>query len=416
MAAATERPAILALADGAIFRGQSVGYPATAVGEAVFNTAMTGYQEILTDPSYHRQIVALTHPHIGNTGVNPQDGESARICAAGLAIRALSKCVSNWRASIPLADFLHAQKTPAIAGIDTRKLARRLRDHGAQGAAIVPGDDEQAAIQAAQEFAGLSGAMLAAEVGAAQTAAWREGRWRREQNDYAPIDDARRGKEIVVLNCGVKRNILRELAARIAAGGDSNSTRRDDSAAGGDAAAHIAGGKKAAARAGRFIVAVAPYPADSKAIDALLARRPAGVVLSNGPGDPQPCESAVALARRLLAEKIPTLGICLGHQILALALGAQTVKMKFGHHGANHPVRDLQTGQVLITSQNHGFAVDAATLPKSARITHISLFDQSLQGFRTATALSFQGHPESSPGPHDAGEIFERFLRMIERY
>ena len=381
--------AILALADGAVFRGESCGFNGCAVGEAVFNTAMTGYQEILTDPSYHRQIVALTAPHIGNTGINPHDDESPRIFAAGLVVKEMARRHSNWRAKMSLPEFLRAQKTPAISDIDTRKLTRILRDKGALGACLTVGDDESSALKKAREFAGLKGAMLAAEASQKKSAEWNQGAWNPAKNNYefhaAESAQNRPAQQkcpaqpphIVVLDCGVKRNILRSLV-------------------------------KANCR-----VTTMPYAAGANAV---LSAKPDGVVLSNGPGDPAPCEAAIETARRLIAHRLPILGICLGHQILALALGARTIKMKFGHHGANHPVRDLHSGRVLITSQNHGFAVDAESLPPNVRATHLSLFDGSLQGLETSDGriFSFQGHPEASPGPHDAESFFGKFLAAIK--
>ena len=369
-------PALLALADGAVFRGESIGAPGLASGEVVFNTAMTGYQEILTDPSYCRQIVTLTYPHIGNTGINPEDMEADRIFAAGLVVRDVPPRFSNWRASRDLPGYLEEQGMVAISGIDTRKLTRILRERGAQSGAILTGsDDAEAAIAAARAFPGLAGMDLAKVVSCAQAYAWEEGEWALGSGYSRPAAGRFR---VAALDFGMKRNILRKLAAR---------------------------GCR-----------VTVLPAQSSA-EEVLALRPHGVFLSNGPGDPEPCDYAVAAIRRILAAGIPTFGICLGHQLMGLASGGRTVKMKFGHHGANHPVLEVDTGRVAITSQNHGFAVDPDSLPATARITHVSLFDGSLQGFsRTdCPAFCFQGHPEASPGPHDIDYLFDRFIRLMEQ-
>ncbi len=369
--------AALVLADGTIFHGQGIGASGMSVGEVVFNTAMTGYQEILTDPSYCRQIVTLTYPHIGNTGANSEDFESARVYASGLVIRDLPLRVSNFRAEQSLPDFLRAQGVVAIAGIDTRKLTRILREGGAQGACLVSGDvDLDLALIEARSFPGLAGMDLARLVSTREPYDWNEAEWKLGAG-YRSGGEPR--FHVVAFDFGVKRNILRMLAGR-------------------------------ACR-------VTVLPAQASAAQA-LALKPDGIFLSNGPGDPQPCDYAIATIRTLVAEGIPTFGICLGHQLLALASGARTVKMKFGHHGANHPVKDLDTGKVQITSQNHGFAVDSASLPSNLRATHVSLFDGSLQGLaRTdAPAFCFQGHPEASPGPHDVGYLFDRFVSlMVER-
>ena len=373
-------PALLALADGTVFRGHSIGAATQTVGEVVFNTAITGYQEILTDPSYCRQIVTLTYPHIGNTGVNAEDEESARIQSAGLVIRDLPLRVSNFRSQGTLSDYLVRQGVPGIAGIDTRQLTRVLREKGAQAGCLVgaasPGQtlDADAAIAAARAFPGLAGMDLARVVSTAQAYDWSEGTWRLGEG-HRPMP-ARRFK-VAAFDFGVKRNILRLLADR---GCD---------------------------------VTVLPAQAGAQAA---LALNPDGIFLSNGPGDPEPCDYAIAATRELVDRGIPTFGICLGHQILGLASGARTMKMKFGHHGANHPVKDLDSGQVLITSQNHGFAVDAQTLPSTMRVTHVSLFDGSLQGMARTDrpAFSFQGHPEASPGPHDIGYLFDRFVALME--
>jgi carbamoyl-phosphate synthase small subunit len=368
-------PALLALEDGSLFRGQGIGVAGQSVGEVVFNTALTGYQEILSDPSYSRQIVTLTYPHIGNTGTTDEDMEAAAVHAAGLVIRDLPPLHSNWRAQQSLPDFLQHNKVVAIAGIDTRRLTRLLREKGAQNGCIVAGPDidEAAAVVAAREFPGLKGMDLAREVTTKQTYPWREGTWALGEGHRAPA--ALRFK-VVAYDFGVKRNILRMLADR---GCD-------------------------------ITVVPATTPADQ-----VLADGPDGVFLSNGPGDPEPCDYAISAIREILARQVPVFGICLGHQLLALASGAPTVKMKFGHHGANHPVQDLETRQVLITSQNHGFAVDDRKLPDSLRITHRSLFDGSIQGLaRTdVPAFCFQGHPEASPGPHDVAYLFDRFISLM---
>ena len=366
--------AVLALADGTLFRGVSVGFESAAVGEAVFNTAMTGYQEILTDPSYSRQIVALTAAHIGNTGANAADCESDRVFAAALVARAVCDIPSNWRAAESLPDFLRRHKTPAVAEIDTRKLTRKLRDGGAQNACVLVAGDDAEAVRRAREFEGIKGAMLAAEASrAGPRGEWTQGDWSEKSGDFDSPPPKRR--RVVVLDCGVKRNILRDLARR---------------------------GCEAV---------ILDYEVG---LDAVLAQKPDGVLLSNGPGDPAPCRSAIDLTRALLARKIPLFGICLGHQLLALAIGARTIKMKFGHHGANHPVVGLADGRVWISSQNHGFAVDADSLPAAARPTFRSLFDGTLQGIECDGAFSFQGHPEASPGPREAGGLFDRFVAMMD--
>ena len=371
------QPAILVLRDGTVFRGSSIGVPGTAVGEVVFNTAMTGYQEILTDPSYCRQIVTLTYPHIGNTGTNPEDAESSKVAAAGLVIRDLPLAASNWRKTQDLSSYLLEQGVVAIADIDTRKLTRILREKGAQDGCIMAGRiDEAEALKAARGFPGLAGMDLAKVVSCEEPYDWNETTWTLGQG-YGRQE--RPKFNVVAFDYGIKRNILRKLAAR---------------------------GCK-----------VTVIPAQSAASDA-LARRPDGIFLSNGPGDPEPCDYAIRAIRELLAAGIPIFGICLGHQLLALASGARTVKMKFGHHGANHPVQDLDTGRVMITTQNHGFAVDSATLPANVRVTHVSLFDGTLQGFARTDrpAFCFQGHPEASPGPHDVDYLFGRFVKMMEKH
>ena len=373
MSAAT--PALLALADGSVFRGSSAGATGLASGEVVFNTAITGYQEILTDPSYCRQIITLTHPHIGNTGANREDMESGRVFAAGLVIRDLSAAVSSWRAGQSLAEFLVANKVVAIAGIDTRKLTRVLREKGAQNGALLAGsDDATQALEAAREFPGLAGMDLAKVVTTAGPYEWSEAGWRLGQG-FGKGPEAR--FHVVAYDYGVKRNILRMLAGR---------------------------GCR-----------VTVLPAQTPAREA-LALKPDGVFLSNGPGDPEPCDYAVRAIREIIDTGTPTFGICLGHQLMGLASGAKTLKMKFGHHGANHPVKDLESGAVVITSQNHGFAVDPDTLPANLKPTHVSLFDGSLQGLARTDrpAFCFQGHPEASPGPHDIGYLFDRFAKMME--
>ena len=371
-------PAVLALADGTIFRGQSIGAKGNTTGEVVFNTALTGYQEILTDPSYARQIVTLTCPHIGNTGATPEDLESTQVYAAGLIIRDLSLLASSWRANESLPEFLERGRVVAIAGIDTRKLTRLLREKGAQAGCIMTGDkaDEVAAVIAARKFPGLKGMDLAKVVTTKRGFQWNEGNlW--PERARAPIRSPQR-LHVVAYDFGIKRNILRVLA-------DSGC---------------------------RMTV----VPAQTSAQDA-LALAPDGIFLSNGPGDPEPCTYAIEATKKFLGTDLPVFGICLGHQILGLAAGARTVKMKFGHHGANHPVQDLESGRVFITCQNHGFAVDETTLPEGVRATHRSLFDGSLQGiaFNERPVFGFQGHPEASPGPHDLRPLFERFNHLMLR-
>ncbi|NNF16334.1 MAG: glutamine-hydrolyzing carbamoyl-phosphate synthase small subunit [Gammaproteobacteria bacterium] len=366
-------PAILALEDGSIFSGCSIGASGSTVGEVVFNTAMSGYQEILTDPSYSRQLVTLTYPHIGNTGINAEDNESARVCAAGLLIRDLPIVASNWRMQQTLSDYLLSQGTVAISDIDTRRLTRLLRTKGAQSGCIMTGDvDAEKAVAAARGFPGLKGMDLAREVTTPTSYTWNEPVWTDQEAQPAPSAQFK----VVAYDYGVKHNILRLLVSH---GCD-----------------------------------VTVVPAQTEA-SAVLAMKPDGVFLSNGPGDPEPCDYAISAIRFILEAGVPTFGICLGHQLLALASGARTEKMKFGHHGANHPVQDVATGEVLISSQNHGFAVASDSLPENLRVTHISLFDQSLQGIaRTdVPAFGFQGHPEASPGPHDLRPLFARFVRLM---
>jgi carbamoyl-phosphate synthase small subunit len=370
-------PAVLALEDGTVFRGISIGAKGNTTGEVVFNTAMTGYQEILTDPSYSRQIVTLTYPHIGNYGTTPDDLEAAGIYAAGLIVRDLPKLHSNWRATESLQSFLQRGRTVAIADIDTRKLTRILREKGAQAGCIMTGEsiDEKAAVLAARKFPGLKGMDLAKVVSTKKSYQWNDGTaW---DGDPRPMRAAH-PLHVVAYDFGIKRNILRMLA-------DTGC---------------------------RVTVVPAQTPAEK-----VLELKPDGIFLSNGPGDPEPCDYAIAATQAFLKTDIPLFGICLGHQILGLATGARTVKMKFGHHGANHPVQDLETGRVLITSQNHGFAVDEATLPANVKVTHRSLFDGSNQGIRLTDrpAFSFQGHPEASPGPHDVAPLFGRFVELMLR-
>lgn len=366
-------PAILALADGTIFRGVSIGAPGHTVAEVVFNTAMTGYQEILTDPSYSGQIVTLTYPHIGNTGVNAEDVESNRVYAAGLVVRDCPARVSNFRSTQSLPDYLTEQGIVAISGIDTRKLTRILREKGAQGACIFVGSDAERAVELALGFPGMAGQDLAKVVSIKESTGWTEGTWQLEGGFTSP-DQSK--FHVVAYDYGVKSNILRLLADR-----------------------------------GCRITLV---PAQTSAED-VFKLNPDGVFLSNGPGDPEPCDYAIDATRAFLDKKLPVFGICLGHQIMGLAVGGKTVKMKTGHHGANHPVQDLASKRVFITSQNHGFGVDAASLPANARVTHVSLFDGTLQGFELTDrpAFCFQGHPEASPGPHDILELFDKFISLM---
>jgi carbamoyl-phosphate synthase small subunit len=377
---AAQPQALLALADGTLFRGRAIGALGEAAGEVVFNTAMTGYQEILTDPSYAGQIVTLTYPHIGNVGVNPEDAESRRIFAAGLVVRDVPHHASSWRAAEALSDYLREANVIGIADVDTRKLTRMLRERGAQNGCIIAapslGDaDAEAAVARARKAPAMAGLDLAQVVSCTTPYDWTSGAWALGSG-YRPMGAPR--FHVVAYDFGAKHNILRLLAQR-----------------------------------GCKLTVV---PARTSARDA-LALAPDGMFLSNGPGDPEPCGYAIEAIRDLVERGMPTFGICLGHQLLGLASGARTMKMKFGHHGANHPVLDKETGHVLITSQNHGFAVDPATLPGNVRVTHVSLFDGSLQGIARSDrpAFSFQGHPEASPGPHDVGYLFDRFVKLMER-
>ncbi|RLA32476.1 MAG: carbamoyl-phosphate synthase small subunit [Gammaproteobacteria bacterium] len=374
--AALKALALLALEDGSLFHGESIGAVGQSVGEVVFNTAMSGYQEILTDPSYRRQIVTLTYPHIGNTGINAADEESSGVMCAGLVIRDLPLLPSSWRCEQRLEDYLAAQGVVGIAGIDTRRLTRILREKGAQAGCLVAGEElsEEAAVAAAREFPGLQGMDLAREVTTPERYTWRQGTWSLDEG--LPAESTELPYHVVAYDFGVKRNILRMLVDR-----------------------------------GCHLTVV---PAETPAAD-VLALEPDGIFLSNGPGDPEPCSYAITAIAELLASGVPLFGICLGHQLLALASGARTTKMKFGHHGANHPVQDLAGGRVMISSQNHGFAVDEASLPANLEPTHRSLFDGTLQGIAHADrpAFGFQGHPEASPGPHDVAPLFDRFIAAI---
>jgi carbamoyl-phosphate synthase small subunit len=376
------KSAILVLADGTVFHGESIGVDGQTVGEVVFNTAMTGYQEILTDPSYAKQIVTLTYPHIGNVGVNPEDEEARELFASGLVIRDLPAIASNWRCRESLPDYLTRRNVVAIADIDTRKLTRILREKGAQNGCIIAGDepDVAAALAAAKKFGGLKGMDLAKEVTTSHAYDWVEGCWIREEGHPPPppMLEENLPYRVVAYDFGVKRNILRMLVDR-----------------------------------GCRVTVV---PAKTPASD-VLAMDPDGVFLSNGPGDPEPCDYAIEAIQDIAKTGKPMFGICLGHQLLSLASGAKTIKMKFGHHGANHPVQDIDSGKVMITSQNHGFAVDESTLPSNMRATHKSLFDGSLQGVERTDipAFSFQGHPEASPGPHDVAPLFDKFVELIEQ-
>jgi carbamoyl-phosphate synthase small subunit len=370
-------PAMLVLADGTVFRGISIGAPGQTVGEVVFNTSMTGYQEILTDPSYTKQIVTLTYPHIGNTGVNSEDVESGKVYASGLIIRDLPLVHSNWRSEQSLSEYLVANNVVAISDIDTRKLTRVLREKGAQAGCIIAGEvDEAKALELAKAFPGLSGMDLAKVVSVTESYEFTESEWDLASG-YGKLENPK--FHVVAFDYGVKRNILRMLVAR---------------------------GCR-----------VTVLPAQATAEQA-LALKPDGVFLSNGPGDPQPCDYAISAIKQIVETGIPTFGICLGHQLLALASGAKTIKMKFGHHGANHPVQDVDDKRVFITSQNHGFAVDAGSLPANVRTTHVSLFDGSLQGIARTDkpAFSFQGHPEASPGPTEMSYLFDRFIASMKQH
>jgi carbamoyl-phosphate synthase small subunit len=369
-------PAILVLQDGTVFKGESIGATGVSTGEVVFNTSMTGYQEILTDPSYRKQIVTLTYPHIGNTGTNDEDEESLGIHAAGLIIRDLPMLASNWRNQRPLSDYLSENGVVGIANIDTRKLTRILRDKGAQNGCLMAGDiDEARALKHAKEFAGLKGMDLAKEVTTLESYEWMEGSWSLEGGHPEPSLEL--PKHVVAYDYGVKRNILRMLVDRGC----------------------------------RVTVVPAQTPASE-----VLAMKPDGVFLSNGPGDPEPCDYAIKAIDEIVETGLPVFGICLGHQLLGLASGAKTIKMKFGHHGANHPVQNIDKGTVMISSQNHGFAVDSDNLPDNLKVTHKSLFDQSLQGIHRTDkpAFGFQGHPEASPGPHDVAPVFDHFIELME--
>ncbi|MGG7094862.1 glutamine-hydrolyzing carbamoyl-phosphate synthase small subunit [Shewanella indica] len=374
------KSALLVLEDGSVFSGTAIGADGIAVGEVVFNTSMTGYQEILTDPSYSRQIVTLTYPHIGNTGTNNEDTESDAVHACGLIIRDLPLLASNFRNQQSLSDYLKANKVVGIADIDTRKLTRILREKGAQAGCILVGEqDVDKALAAAKAFPGLKGMDLAKEVTTDKSYTWRKGTWRLESGLPVDTPESELKYKVVAYDYGVKQNILRMLVDR---GCD-----------------------------------VTVVPAQTPASE-VLAMAPDGVFLSNGPGDPEPCDYAIKAIQQILETDIPVFGICLGHQLLALANGAKTLKMKFGHHGANHPVSDIDQGTVMITSQNHGFAADEATLPANIKVTHKSLFDGSLQGIHLTDkpAFSFQGHPEASPGPHDCAPLFDHFIELIEQY
>ena len=374
------KPAILALADGSIFKGESIGIDGQTVGEVVFNTAMTGYQEILTDPSYAQQMVALTYPHIGNSGTTSEDAESDRVWVAGLIIRDLPLISSNWRDQQPLGEYLKANKVVAIAEIDTRRLTRILREKGALSGCILTGDDatEEKALELAQGFAGIQGKDLACQVTTAEVYEWRSGPWSLQTDSHPEVPAAKLPYHVVAYDFGVKRNILRLLVARGC----------------------------------RVTVVPAQTPASE-----VLALNPDGVFLSNGPGDPAPCSYAIAAIQQILETDTPVFGICLGHQLLALASGANTQKLSSGHHGANHPVQDLASQRVMITSQNHGFAVAEDSLPANLKITHRSLFDGTVQGVERTdkVAFGFQGHPEASPGPNDINSLFDRFVAAMAK-
>lgn len=375
-----KKSAILVLEDGSIFYGQSIGFNGSTVGEVVFNTSLTGYQEILTDPSYAQQIITLTYPHIGSTGINKEDEEADTIFASGLVVKDVPSLLSNWRSEETLQDYLNRKKVVAIADIDTRRLTRILREKGAQRGCIIAGDIEDSAIESAQKeieaFPGLKGMDLAKVVSTASTYTWNEHTWELGTDNYTTLSNEDSDYHVVAYDYGIKKNILRMMVDR-----------------------------------GCRVTVV---PAQTSASD-VLAMNPDGVFLSNGPGDPEPCDYAIQAIQEVLEKQVPTFGICLGHQLLSLASGASTLKMKFGHHGANHPVQDLESKKVMITSQNHGFAVDESTLPNNLVATHKSLFDQSLQGVKRTDvpAYSFQGHPEASPGPHDIAPIFDNFITLM---
>lgn len=376
-----DKSAILVLEDGSVFRGKSIGFEGSSVGEVVFNTALTGYQEILTDPSYASQMVTLTYPHIGNVGVNSEDEEADTIFATGLIVKDVPSLMSNWRAEETLPNYLNRKQVVAIADIDTRRLTRILREKGAQRGCIIAGDidgsSEASAANQIESFAGLKGADLAKVVSTKSQYEWNQGSWNLGQTEYATLNKSDADFQVVAYDFGIKKNILRMLVDR-----------------------------------GCHVTVV---PAQTPAED-VLGLNPDGVFLSNGPGDPEPCDYAITAIQTILEKKLPTFGICLGHQLLGLASGASTVKMKFGHHGANHPVQDLESKKVMITSQNHGFAVDEDTLPATLETTHRSLFDGSLQGVKRndCPAYSFQGHPEASPGPHDIAPIFNGFIELMK--
>ena len=375
-----KKSAILVLEDGSIFYGQSIGYKGTSVGEVVFNTSLTGYQEILTDPSYAQQIITLTYPHIGSTGINKEDEEADTIFASGLVVKDVPSLVSNWRSEESLPDYLSRKKIVAIANIDTRRLTRILREKGAQRGCIFAGIVEDSTIELAKNeittFPGLKGMDLAKVVSTKSAYTWNEHTWELGKDNFTSLSKEDAKYHVVAYDFGIKKNILRMMVDR-----------------------------------GCRVTVV---PAQTPAAD-VLAMRPDGVFLSNGPGDPEPCDYAIQAIKEVLDKKVPIFGICLGHQLLALASGASTLKMKFGHHGANHPVQDLDTKKVMITSQNHGFAVDESTLPDNLVTTHKSLFDDSLQGVKRTDvpAYSFQGHPEASPGPHDIAPIFDDFIDLM---
>ncbi|MCK5876225.1 MAG: glutamine-hydrolyzing carbamoyl-phosphate synthase small subunit [Candidatus Marithrix sp.] len=370
------QPALLALADGSLFHGESIGVDGQRCGEVVFNTSMTGYQEIITDPSYCHQIVTLTYPHIGNVGINIEDEESSQIHVAGLVIRSLPLLESNWRTELSLMDYLKQHKIVGIAGIDTRRLTRILQKKGVQNGCLVAGENinSETAIRTANDFAGLQGVDLAKKVSVQKSYEWKESVWSMDKTEKKTVSSQ---WQVVAYDFGIKHNILRLLTER-----------------------------------GCNVTVV---PAQTPASE-VLKYKPDGIFLSNGPGDPEPCDYAITAIKEILDQEIPLFGICLGHQLLGLASGAKTIKMKFGHHGANHPVQEIESGKVMITSQNHGFALDEKTLPDNLQATHRSLFDNSLQGIRhlDKPAFSFQGHPEASPGPHDVANLFDQFIDLMK--